>query len=110
MSLKDQGKLEEAIASYQQALRLKPDYAEAYSNLGNALQDQGKLEEAIASYEQALRSQAGLCRRLATISDSCSQNGRFDGAGASVSGSASPESEARRGPVATGEAAGRQAA
>ena len=52
--LQNQGKLEEAIASYQQALRLKPDYAEAYSNLGMAFQDQGKLEEAIASYQQAL--------------------------------------------------------
>ena len=55
MPCKDQGKLEEAIASYRQAVRLKPDYAEAYNNLGNALKDQGKLEEAIASYQQALR-------------------------------------------------------
>jgi tetratricopeptide (TPR) repeat protein len=53
-ALQDQGKLEEAIASYEKALSLKPDYAEAYNNMGNALKDQGKLEEAIASYEKVL--------------------------------------------------------
>ena len=30
--------------------RIKPDYAEAHSNLGNSLKDQGKLEEAVACY------------------------------------------------------------
>ena len=40
-ALRDQGKLEEAIASYRQALRLKPDYAEAYNNLGIALRIRG---------------------------------------------------------------------
>ena len=33
---------------------MKPDYAEAHNNLGNALQDQGKLDEAIACYRRAL--------------------------------------------------------
>jgi protein O-GlcNAc transferase len=31
--LKDQGRLEEAVASYQRALAVKPDYADAHSNL-----------------------------------------------------------------------------
>ena len=38
-ALKDQGKLEEAIEAYNKALAIKPDYAEAYNNMGNALQD-----------------------------------------------------------------------
>jgi tetratricopeptide (TPR) repeat protein len=33
---------------------MKPDYAEAYNNMGIALQDQGKLDEAIESYNKAL--------------------------------------------------------
>jgi protein O-GlcNAc transferase len=49
-----QGKLVAAIEYYQQALTLKPDYAEAYYNLGNVFQKQGKLEAAIESYQQAL--------------------------------------------------------
>jgi protein O-GlcNAc transferase len=35
-------------------LELKPDYAEAHNNLGNALNDQGKLDEAVACYRRAL--------------------------------------------------------
>ena len=49
VALKDQSKLEEAIAAYRRAIGIKPDYAEAHCNLGNALKDQGKLEEAIAA-------------------------------------------------------------
>ena len=33
IALKDQGKLEEAIEAYNKALSIKPDYAEAWSNL-----------------------------------------------------------------------------
>jgi tetratricopeptide (TPR) repeat protein len=46
--------LEEAIASYDKALEIKPDYHEAWNNRGNALGDLGRLEEAIASYDKAL--------------------------------------------------------
>ena len=40
------------IASYNKALSLKPDYADAYNNLGSALHDQGN--EAIIAYKEAL--------------------------------------------------------
>ena len=53
-ALSAQGKLEEAIEAYNKALAIKPDYAEAYYNMGIALQDQGKLEEAIEAYNKAL--------------------------------------------------------
>ena len=42
------------MASYDKALAIKPDYAEAHSNLGISLQDLGKLEEAFASHSKAL--------------------------------------------------------
>ena len=47
------GKLEEAVASYHKALDIKSNFAEAHSNLGNALQDLGALDEAVASYRKA---------------------------------------------------------
>jgi tetratricopeptide (TPR) repeat protein len=53
-ALADQGKLEEAIEAYNNALAIKPHYAEAYNNMGNVLKDQGKLEEAIEAYNNAL--------------------------------------------------------
>ena len=53
--LKDQGKRDEAIESYQRALKIKPDHADAHYNMGNVLKDQGKRDEAIESYQRALR-------------------------------------------------------
>jgi tetratricopeptide (TPR) repeat protein len=53
--LSTNGDYEEAIASYDQALKFKPDYHEAWNNRGVALADLGRIEEAIASYNQALK-------------------------------------------------------
>lgn len=50
-----QGKLEEAIAAYREAIRIKPDLAEAYGGVGAVLQAQGKMEEASAEYRTAIR-------------------------------------------------------
>ena len=44
-----------AINSYKQAIKIKPDYAEAYYNMGVDLQNKGDLEAAIDSYKQALK-------------------------------------------------------
>ena len=54
MTLKDLGRLEEAEASYAQAVVLKPDYADAHYNLGNTLNELVRLEEAEASYTKAI--------------------------------------------------------
>ena len=43
-----------AIASYDAALAIKPNYHETLNNKGNALSDLGRYEDAIASYEAAL--------------------------------------------------------
>src|SRR5258708_3678378 len=51
--LTGQAHLEEAIAACHKALQIKPDYAEAHNNLGNALRDQGRLDEAISAYRTA---------------------------------------------------------
>ncbi|MEB3193321.1 MAG: tetratricopeptide repeat protein, partial [Snowella sp.] len=45
---------EEAISSYDQALKIKPDDHEAWYNRGVALRQLGRLEEAITSYDNAL--------------------------------------------------------
>ena len=50
-----QGKLEEAIAEYREALRLEPNFTEAHNNLANELVAQGKPEEAIPEFERALQ-------------------------------------------------------
>jgi len=50
----EEGRHEEALASYNRAIELKPDYAEAWSNRGVALGDLRRHEEALASYERAI--------------------------------------------------------
>ena len=48
------GKLDRATENFKQAISLKPDYVDPYSNMGVALQEQGKLEEAIEAYNKAI--------------------------------------------------------
>ncbi len=50
-----EGKLEQAVTYFQEAVRLKPDYVAAYNQLGNVLQVLGKTDEAIAAYEKILQ-------------------------------------------------------
>jgi tetratricopeptide (TPR) repeat protein len=52
--LANQGKVDEAIDHYRQALTTKPDFAEACHNLGNALSVKGSLAEALTHYQRAL--------------------------------------------------------
>ncbi len=45
---------QEALASYDQALELKPDKDQAWNNRGNVLDDLQRYQEALASYDKAL--------------------------------------------------------
>jgi tetratricopeptide (TPR) repeat protein len=54
-ALKNKDDPEAAIDCYKQALKIKPDYAEAYYNMGNTLKNKDDPEAAIDSYKQALK-------------------------------------------------------
>jgi tetratricopeptide (TPR) repeat protein len=53
--LAEQGKLNEAMVNYFEALRIKPDFAEAHNNIGSALVVQGKSDEAVGHFSEAVR-------------------------------------------------------
>jgi tetratricopeptide (TPR) repeat protein len=45
----------DAAASFQQAIKLKPDYIDAWNNLGWAYTESGKLTEAVGVFEQLIQ-------------------------------------------------------
>src|SRR5205823_5382190 len=53
------GRLPDAVAQFEEALRLRPDEPEARSNLGSALQLQGRTREAMPHLRQAIRLAPG---------------------------------------------------
>lgn len=52
---KVRGHLNQAVTQFEEAVRLKPDYAEAHYNLGNALNSLGRTPEAVAQFNEAVR-------------------------------------------------------
>jgi Flp pilus assembly protein TadD len=57
--LAEQGRLDEAIQHFNQALRLNPYFAGAHNNLGIALARNRKLEDAEDHFKEALRINPG---------------------------------------------------
>lgn len=52
--LHEAGRLREAVARYQKAIAIQPDYLPAYNNLGVTLRAEGRVDEAIRAYESGL--------------------------------------------------------
>ncbi|MDB2421679.1 tetratricopeptide repeat protein [Paracoccaceae bacterium] len=46
--------LNAAIKSYQKVVSIKPDFFEAYNNMGNVFEDNDDLDLAIEAYKKAL--------------------------------------------------------
>lgn len=49
------GRLDDALDSYRSAVKLNPEYAEAYFNQGNILNQLGRFDDALKSYDKAIR-------------------------------------------------------
>ena len=45
------GQYDQAVLAFKEAIKIKPEYADAYNNMGNVFQDQGKLDEAIEAFK-----------------------------------------------------------
>jgi tetratricopeptide (TPR) repeat protein len=53
-ALRQQGRLDEATAVYETAVRLDPDFAEGHNDLGVVLSQRGELTRAVAEFRRAL--------------------------------------------------------
>jgi tetratricopeptide (TPR) repeat protein len=75
--LQELGRHQEALAGYDRALALKPDYPEALNNRGIVLQALGRPAEALQSYEAALTLRADFVEALVNRGIACYELGRF---------------------------------
>jgi len=53
--MQDKGDLKAAIDVYKQALKINPEHADVFNNMGNAQKNKGDPEAAVISYKQALK-------------------------------------------------------
>jgi len=53
----EQGQLDEAIAHFQKAVELKPDFSTAHYNLAGCLRKKGRVDEAMAHFQKAVEIQ-----------------------------------------------------
>jgi tetratricopeptide (TPR) repeat protein len=72
------GDYEEAITSYDQALKIKPDYHQASYNRGIALRQLGRIEEAITSYDTALKNEPNKCETWYNRGNALRHLGRYE--------------------------------
>jgi tetratricopeptide (TPR) repeat protein len=56
-ALQEAGRSDEAIAHYERALAIRPEYAPAFNNLGTALMAKGDIAGAVVAFRESLRLQ-----------------------------------------------------
>ena len=75
-ALEKEGRFEEAIHEFQQALDDQPSYYLAQDNLGLVFDKQGRYDEAIARFEEALRDRPGYATAHKNLGIVLSKQGR----------------------------------
>jgi superkiller protein 3 len=79
-ALAQKGQSDEAMVHYEQAIKLEPNYADAYYNRGNVLLAKGRTEEAIADLEKALQLQPNDCNAHTCLANALLQQGLVEDA------------------------------
>jgi len=77
-ALSRQGRLDEAIGHFLEAVRIKPDYGLAHNNLGNALAARARYVEAIRHYRLAIRFKPGRALIHCNLAGALMRNGQTD--------------------------------
>jgi protein O-mannosyl-transferase len=77
------GDLQRARTSYEESLRIKPDYAEAHNNLALVLMRTGREDEAVIHYRQALKENPDFAEVHNNLGAVLAGQGKFQEAGIS---------------------------
>ncbi len=78
MALDSQGRSDEAMAQYQKALEIKPNYIHALNNLGVAFARLNRLDEAMAQYQKAVQLQPDYVEAHYNLGNALAKRGRMD--------------------------------
>jgi tetratricopeptide (TPR) repeat protein len=78
IALQEQGQIQEAISHYQEAIRLKPGFADPYANLGDACLQLGQIDEAILQLTQALQRKPEFAEARINLGIALDRSGKPD--------------------------------
>jgi tetratricopeptide (TPR) repeat protein len=73
-----EGKPQDAIAHFREALQLEPNFAIAHNNYGNALKSLGQTEDAIAHFTEAIRLKPGSAEAHVNVGIVLAEQGKLD--------------------------------
>jgi tetratricopeptide (TPR) repeat protein len=76
------GRVSDGFAQLQEAIRLRPHYAEAHNNLGSALVSLGRIADAIGHFRQALAANPRFDRVHFNLANALNAENRHDAAAA----------------------------
>ena len=77
VALRDRGRLEEAITSYREALKIHPQFEEALVNLSRALSEQGRADEALTHVAAAAQIKPNDVEAQYNLGTELADRGRF---------------------------------
>jgi tetratricopeptide (TPR) repeat protein len=78
-ALMREGRVDEAIAHFEEARRIRPDYAATLSNLGVAVQGKGRIGEAIELYREALKARPEHLEAWLNLGNALGKSGDVEG-------------------------------
>ncbi len=80
LALQKKGDIDNAIKDYTEAIRIKPDYVDAYYSRGDACQSKGDLDGAIRDFTKAISLKSDFAEAYASRANVRQHKGDLDGA------------------------------
>ena len=73
-----ENQLEEAKTLFEKAIKINPNFFQAYYNIGNVLRDTGKISESISYYERCLKIKNDFLQAYYNLANSFKDLGKLD--------------------------------
>jgi tetratricopeptide (TPR) repeat protein len=77
-TIRESGRIEEALVHYQESVDINPNYVQGHSNLGSALRQTHHMKEALEHFQTALRIDPQFARARNNLANALAELGRTD--------------------------------